>query len=189
MNGEGYSSVIGSAQYQMLQRTVFSQKEQAVFAVLDGALIDGLPERLRRDAPDAMCLFSGRLDPMLEAAAPHLVPLQPDTPAAHLALRDGWNDHWGIVLVANPGTDIHTMRAHLRRNLRVAVPGGASVFFRFYDPRAFRNVIPTLKGEHRTAFYGPIQGCYVEGRSPESALFFSRDNVRETRTVALAAAA
>lgn len=188
MQGESVF-VIGQEQYEQLQRAVFSQGQRPVFAVLDGAIIDDLPARLQRQAPEAMCLFSGDLDPMLAAAAPYLLQLEPDSSATRLALQDGWNEHWGIVLVADPGTDIYALRAHLRRILRVSTPGGESMLFRFYDPRAFRGVVPTFDAAQRKAFFGPIHGCYIEGRSSECVLHFARDGVEAPHQLSLAAAA
>lgn len=181
--------VIGQGQYEQLQRLIFRRGEQPVFAVLDGAIIDDLPTRLAQTAADAMCLFSGDLDPMLAAAAPYLVALHANTPIAKLALMDGWDEHWGIALTADPGTDIHTLRSHLRRILRVKAPDGGSMLFRFYDPRAFRSVVPTFDDAQRKAFFGPIQSCHVEGRIPGSVLHFTRDDAIAPRLQPLAAAA
>lgn len=186
LNGNVF--VIGQGQFEQLQRAVFAT-EHPVFAVLDGALIDNLPARLRQAAPEALCLFSGDLDPMLAAAAPYLVPLHKGSAATRLALSDGWNAHWGIVLVADPGIDMHAMRAHLRRILRVRAPGGDAMLFRFYDPRAFRTVVPTFDAQQYKAFFGPIQGCYVENRAGDSALHFTRDSSDAPAMLPLAAAA
>ena len=157
--------MIAQGQYELLQRAIFAHPGRSVYAVLDGAIVDNLPARLNRHAPDAMCLFSGQLDPMLEAAAPYMMELRADTDIAQMALREGWNEHWGIVLVVDPGTDAYALRSHLRRNLRVTSPGGEPMLFRFYDPRAFRTVVPMLDADQRKAFFGPIQGCYIESRS------------------------
>lgn len=181
--------VIAQGQYEQLQRMIFGSGDKSVFAVLDGAIIDNLPARLQAAAPDAMCLFSGDLDPLLAAAAPYLVQLSPNTPIAQLALRDGWGEHWGIILTVDPGTTLHTLRAHLRRVLRVKTPDGSSMLFRFYDPRAFRSVIPTLDTEQRASFYGPIQACYAEGRAPGSVLHFLRNASGTPHAVPLAIAA
>lgn len=181
--------VIGQGQYEQLQRTVFGQGQRPVFAVLDGAIISDLTVRLQQHAPEAMCLFSGDLDPMLAAAAPYLIPLQPGSGASKLALCDGWNEHWGIILVADLGTSMQALRAHLRRILRVSTPGGNSMLFRFYDPRAFRSVVPSFDTEQRKTFFGPIHGCYVESRTSDSALYFSRDGGELPHTLPLAAAA
>jgi hypothetical protein len=177
--------VIDQGQFERLHRMVFAQDPSCpVFAVLDGAIIDDLPALLQRHAPDAMCLFSGDLDPMLAAAAPYLFGLTPGSPAAALALRDGWNAHWGIVLVADPGTSLHDLRAHLRRILRVRSPDGEPMLFRFYDPRAFRCVVPTFDVAQRQAFFGPIRISFVESPTGD-VLQFLRDGDPTPRALSL----
>ena len=81
--------MIPQGQYESLHKLVFGQRARAVYAVMDGAMIEGLPGRLAEIAPDAACLFEGALDPMLSAAAPWLVKLDPDSTATQMALRDG----------------------------------------------------------------------------------------------------
>ena len=73
--------------------------------------------------------------------------------------------------------------------LRVRAPDGASMLFRFYDPRAFRTVIPVLDPPARREFFGPIHGVYVEGRTPDCALFFARDGRPEPQALPLSTAA
>jgi hypothetical protein len=189
MNVRRRDPVIPQGQYESLHRMVFGQPARSVYVVMDGAMIEGLPGRLAQIAPDAACLFEGALDPMLSAAAPWLVKLDPDSSATQMALRDGWNGHWGIVLLTDAGLDLRAVRSHLRRVLRVRAPDGASMLFRFYDPRAFRTVIPVLDAAARREFFGPIHGVYVEGRSPDSVLFFARDGKPEPRALPLSTAA
>ena len=189
MSGWRQHQVIPQGQYEALHRTVFGHPTLAVYAVLDGAMIEGLPARLAQVAPDAACLFEGSLDPMLSAAAPYVIKLAPQSAAAQLALKEGWNDHWGIVLVTDASVDLRTVRSHLRRVLRVSAPDGTSMLFRFYDPRAFRTVIPVLDAAARREFFGPIHGVYVEGRTPDSALYFARDGKPEPQSLPLPAAA
>jgi hypothetical protein len=189
MNTWRRDQVIPQGQYESLHRMVFGHRARAVYAVMDGAMIDGLPGRLAQIAPDAACLFEGALDPMLSAAAPWLVKLDPESTATQMALRDGWNGHWGIVLLTDAGLDLRAVRSHLRRVLRVRAPDGASMLFRFYDPRAFRTVIPVLDASARREFFGPIHGVYVEGRTPDSALFFARDGKPEPQALPLSTAA
>ncbi|MEO5628519.1 MAG: DUF4123 domain-containing protein [Thermomonas sp.] len=189
MRGWRKDQVIPQGQYEALHRAVFGHPARAVYAVLDGAMIDGLPARLAKVAPEAACLFEGSLDPMLSAAAPYVVKLDPQSSATELALKEGWNGHWGIVLLTDAGLDLRAVRSHLRRVLRVSAPDGTSMLFRFYDPRAFRTVIPVLDPTVRREFFGPIHGVYVEGRTPDSALFFARDGKPEPQSLPLPAAA
>ena len=102
-----------------------------------------------------------------------------------MLLEEGWNAHWGIVLLTEKGTTREVVRNHLRRCLRVRGPSGDGLLFRFYDPRAFRAVIPTLDADSRRQFFGPIRGCYVEDRRPDTALYFSRDGDRGPRQLPL----
>lgn len=181
--------VIGQGQFEQLQRIVFNRKDRHVFAVLDGAIIDNLPQRLQQSAPNAMCLFSGDLDPMLAAAAPYLVQLHPDTEITRLVLQDGWDEHWGIILTTGTNTNLQTLRAHLRRVLRVKTPDGSSMLFRFYDPRAFRSVVPTFDQEQRATFFGAIHTCHIEGRVAGSVLSFHREENACPRMMPLTAVA
>ena len=160
MSGWRQHQVIPQGQYEALHRTVFGHPTLAVYAVLDGAMIEGLPARLAQVAPDAACLFEGSLDPMLSAAAPYVIKLAPQSAAAQLALKEGWNDHWGIVLVTDASVDLRTVRSHL-----------------------------VLDAAARREFFGPIHGVYVEGRTPDSALYFARDGKPEPQSLPLPAAA
>ncbi len=189
MNARRRHQVILQGQYESLHRMVFGNPARAVYAVMDGAMIEGLPGRLAQITPEAACLFEGALDPLLSAAAPWLVKLDPGSAAAQMILREGWNGHWGIVLLTDAALDLRAVRAHLRRVLRVRAPDGSSMLFRFYDPRAFRTVIPVLDPQARREFFGPIHGVYVEGRTADSALFFARDGRPEPQALPLPTAA
>ena len=124
---------------------------------------------------------------MLSAAAPWLVRLAPGSAATRMALHEGWNGHWGIVLATAADQDLRSVRAHLRRVLRVRAADGKAMLFRFYDPRAFRAVVPALAPAQRKEFFGPIHGCYIENRSADSVLYFARDAGPEPRAIPLAA--
>src|SRR3546814_4785931 len=165
-------------QLRALRRGVFGRgngaAEATVFAGLGGAMVADRAERLRAAGCDYSCLFSGDLDPMLEAASPHLVRRRAYDRFTDAILREGWNAYWGIGLRTAPGTDLYAVRHHLRRFLRVIGADGKAMFFRFYDPRAFRVVIPTLGGAERRDFFGPVQGFVVEDAAADSALVYAR---------------
>jgi hypothetical protein len=158
----------------------------AVYAVLDGCMVKQLPTRLHESGCEYSCLFSGRLDPALEAAAPYLVRLDPQAAFTRSVLREGWNDHWGIVLQAPAQTDLYAVRHHLRRFLRVTGPGGRAMFFRFYDPRAFRVTIPGMRRADYREFIGPLLGIYTEGRSVDTLLHFAADGAPQGKALPLA---
>jgi len=160
-----------------------------VYAVLDGATVEDLPGLLQGSGCEYSCLFSGLLDPMLEQAAPYLVALEPRHPFTDLVLGKGWNSHWGIVLQTARGTDLYAVRQHLRKHLRVVDAQGHAMFFRFYDPRAFRLVIPQLERAARREFFGPLSGFMVEAAQADALLAFEAGGPSGGRQVALVAAA
>ena len=165
--------MIDATTMDRLREQVFKGAGQAgVYAVLDGAMIEQLPARLDASGCEHACLFSGDLDPLLEEAAPHLVQLSRNDPFCETVLRLGWNDHWGIILHAGNDMDFYTVRQHLRRHLRVVDAGGNPMFFRFYDPRVFRMVIPQLSSKSRRDFYGSIRRFLVESEQDDALLCF-----------------
>ena len=110
--------MIPQGHFESLHRMVFAQPGRAIYAVMDGAMIDGLPDRLARAAPESACLFEGSLDPMLSAAAPWLVRLAPGSAATRMALHEGWNGHWGIVLATASAI------THSKMLIRIAIALG-----------------------------------------------------------------
>lgn len=166
--------MIDAPQLDALARILFPRDSAcAVFAVLDGCMIKQLPQRLRESGCDYTCLFSGRLDPELEAAAPFLVQLKSDAAFTRSVLADGWNKHWGIVLHGPAHLDLAAVRDHLRHFLRVTGPGGKPMYFRFYDPRAFRVTIPCMRRGDYREFMGPLQAVFTEGTEAHTVLHFA----------------
>lgn len=181
--------MIEPALQEALREAVFGRGNEAVYAVLDGAMVDGLPRMLQESGCEYSCLFSGLLDPMLEDAAPYVVRLSRRHAFTDLILGKGWNSHWGIVLWAAAGVDLYAVRQHLRKHLRVIDAQGNPMFFRFYDPRAFRLVIPQLERAARREFFGPLSGFMVEAAQADALLAFEAGGPSGGRQVALVAAA
>lgn len=177
--------MIDAHQLEVLHRTLFKNPSDSICAVLDGCLVEGIVERLRVSGCEHSCLFSGQLDPVLAAAAPYLVRLQAETHFTMEVLREGWNAHWGIVLRLPEGADFLELRHHLRRFLRITGPGGKPFFFRYYDPRALRSVLPSLKCEAFREFMGPILGIYAEGSTPDCMVHFSPADASDAMTIPL----
>lgn len=175
------------SRYQLIRKMVFDASGLPTFAVLDGALIPGLPGRLLQDAPDALCLFIGDLEPSLAAAAPYVVPLRPAGAVSAMVLREGWHADWGIILSADPGTDVHAIRNHLRRILHVPPVGAAPRLFRFYDPRAFRTVVPGFGPNQYRALFGPIVRWLIP--DGDTLLDFRRGGASRPIRIPLASAA
>lgn len=120
----------------------FFTADTRIFALLDAACLEGLPELLRAEDLPHKSLFSGKLADSAEGAAPYLVELHPHSNLLRALLSDRedrstgpgafWAAQAGIFLATRLTLD--ALRQHLRRFLRVLDPDGAAYFFRFWQP-------------------------------------------------------
>jgi hypothetical protein len=168
-----------------LRRHLFADPGRKAYAILDGCQIEDLPAWLKSSQVDCACLFDGPLDPLLEAAAPQIVLLANDQPMTEAILRDGWNRQWGVIAQTSARVDISALRQHLRGLLMVDLPGGRHALFRFYDPRAFKSVLPHLDHRQRDALFGPVSAWFMQGSSVDSAVCFEPGQSAEGRELPL----
>jgi len=140
------------------------------FAVLDGASVPGLLEKLGQWRPEFVCLYRGELEPDLAEVAPYLVLLEPETEFAEWVISEGWGNHWGVFAISE--VDLQAMRQHLRRLLTVYDESGKPLLFRFYDPRVLRTYIPTCNSEELAAIFGPVSAYILEDDDPARLLTF-----------------
>ena len=145
---------------QSLIKYLFSQPATNVYAVLDGASVEQLPQLLWEHEPENICLYRGELEPDMAAVAPYLVKLEYDHPFTRLVCEQGWGKHWGIYIITPAEVDIRTLRQHFRKFLMVYNPDGKLIYFRYYDPRVLRAYLPTCNAEDINIVFGPI-GSYV----------------------------
>jgi hypothetical protein len=153
---------------------LFTGETAFVYAILDGASVYDLPQTLQRSNAEYECLFPGRLEPDMEAVAPYLVKLEPDSELAAQIVERGWGEHWGVF--AHSDADMLEMRLHLRPLLIVRHPDGNRVRFRYYDPRVMRLFLPTCTTEELETMFGPIQSYLLEDEDPNHMLRFRIDS-------------
>ncbi len=158
----------------MTDRSRFIEEEifregAGTFAVLDGASVPALLERLEAWQPEYVCLYLGDLKPDLAEAAPYLVALAPGSEFSDWVLA-GWGNHWGIFAIAE--ADLRTLRQHFRRLLTVHDETGKPLLFRYYDPRVLRAYLPTCNAAELAEIFGPVAAYAVEGDGPDTALWF-----------------
>ncbi len=147
-------------------QTLFADPYQTVYAVIDGAIYPGLPERLAV-APQSLCLLRGDLDAQVAQAAPYLVQLE-----QHNELTDelvaGWGQHWGIFALS--AADWRTLRQHFRGLFLVYSPDGQPLYFRYYDPRVLRTYLPTCSAAELATVFGPVSQYILEGERDQTLL-------------------
>jgi hypothetical protein len=142
-----------------------------VFAVLDGAANPRIVEAIAQHEPLSVCLYRGETSPVIRAAAPWLVQLEPYTAFTEWLIAEGWGRAWGIF--AQTRGDMLAMRLHFRRLLTVSLPDGREVFFRFYDPRVLRAHLPTCKPRERATMFGAVDAYLLEGERPAELIRFA----------------
>jgi hypothetical protein len=140
------------------------------FAVLDGASVPGLLEKLDQWRPEFVCLYRGELNADLAEVAPYLVRLESGTEMTEWILSNCWGGHWGIFAIAE--ADLQAMRQHFRCLLTVYDEKGKPLLFRFYDPRVMRMYLPTCNAEELGAIFGPVANYLLEDESSRSSLRF-----------------
>ena len=156
---------------QAVETYLFAADDNLTFAVLDGASIPELLEKIHALQPKSECLHTGELEPDMAEVAPYLVQLEPDSDFTNWVVAIGWGKHWGIF--AQTPADFRTMRLHFRRCLVVYNTEGRPLMFRYYDPRVLRPHLPNCKADELKALFGQIVSYVVEDEDPKAALRFS----------------
>jgi hypothetical protein len=146
-----------------------------VYAILDGARDAKIEPLVRLGRRDYECLYSGKLAPRLQAAAPYLVHLSREGKLTRDLLESGWGQSWGLYAIAPNDSGLQQLRRHFRDFLRVQDEEGKKLVFRYYDPRVLRVYLPTCTPEETKRFFGPVIRYVLEGPSGQSLLEFSRD--------------
>ena len=130
--------------------------------LLDGARDPAVFHLVRRGGLEYSCLFAGRLEPRLQAAAPYLVHLAAGSPTTNALLRQGWGNSWGILTVAPANVTLQQQRLHLKKLLRVQTEDGAVLAFRFYDPRVLNLYLPSCTDAEWQTMLGPLESIVTE---------------------------
>jgi hypothetical protein len=156
-----------------------SNSALSVWAILDCARDDRIYPALRTSQLDYLSLYSGRLHPAVEAAAPHLIELAPTYRFTPKLIEMGWGQSWGVFVRTEDGANL---RGHLRKFLRVQDHTGRTLIFRYYDPRVLRVFLPTCQPEELSTFFGPIHSYLVEsGDGGRSLIEYRFDGLRLTQ--------
>ncbi len=149
--------------------TLFSEPDNSVYAVLDGAAIPGLLNRLNQFQAEYICLYRGELAADIAATAPYLVTLSPDTELTNWLLSL-IGHHSGIF--ARTTASMREMRQHLRTFLMVYDPESKAIYFRYYDPRVLRTYLSMCSDAEAKIVFGPITHYFVENETGDQLLSF-----------------
>lgn len=144
-----------------------------LFAIVDGAAVEGLPNLLDAAAANYRCLYRGELDDDLNAAAPYLLELDQKSEFGRNFATARWGHSAAVFVHVSPSADIDDLRRHFRKLNRVKGPAGEDYLFRYYDPRVLRVFLPTCDGEQLAAMFDDVVLAYVcEGEGARDAMRF-----------------
>ena len=153
-----------------VQRLLFAEEGLNVFAVLDGASIPDLLDRLYGLLPEFECLYPGDLEPDIAEVAPYIVQLRLESEFTTWVINRGWGRHWG--LFAASSSDFAAMRRHFRSLLTVHDSAGTPMRFRYYDPTVLRRYLPTCRADELSTMFGPVSCYLLEAADPGILLRF-----------------
>ncbi len=145
-----------------------------LYCVLDGANVPNLPMRLYETRVPNFCLFRGDLPPDVVHVAPYVVNLLPNNQFTEWVLEEEPGKNRGIF--AHCRFSITEMRRHFRSLISVHDEEGNPLIFRFYDPRVFRNFIPTCELEEVKTLFGKVETYFVEAENSPNMLSYKIDN-------------
>ena len=150
---------------------LWQDQDRHVFAVLDGASIPTLLDKLYgEDPPRFECLYRGELEPDMAECAPYIAEVERDTDFAEWAIGTGWGNHWGIFAVSQ--AELKDVRLHFRKLNMVYGPDGRPLLFRYYDPRVMRIFAPTCSAADLKKLFGPVERFVMEAPEPRQGLAF-----------------
>ena len=131
------------------------RQDAYTYAVLDGASMPNLPNRLYEMGPRHSCLYRGELSDEVVHVAPYMVLLERDSDFCNWLFSECWGKHWGIFAQSplSPGG----MRRQLRSILTVDDDLGHPMLFRYYDPRVLVPFLVTCTIDELNFIFGQIK--------------------------------
>jgi hypothetical protein len=150
---------------------LLTEEGEAVCAMLDGASVPGLLERLDAEPSlEVECLLRGKLAPDMAEVAPYLVKLDPESEFTRWVVGTGWGQHWGSFVTSREG--FRKLHSHLRALSLVYRRDGTPLYFRYYDPRVLRVFLPTCSPEQLKQMFGPVDAFLAENDGGDTLNIF-----------------
>ena len=134
--------------YPQLKAAVWADRHARVHAVIDGAVVPGLPTRVAAAECNGWdCLLRGALPDAVALAAPYLVELSEASPFSDWLLAEATANHpgWGVVLVSRHA--LLRVREHCRTLSEVLLPEGGRRRWRWWDPELLAVLLPSCSAE------------------------------------------
>ncbi len=164
---------------EQFQNELFNELDLKTYAVIDGAQVVELQERLQGSQQNFVCLWSGQLASDLQQVAPYLVQLKRDCEFTLWLLENGWSNSWNIFLSTR--SSMKMLRKQLRKFLTVVAEDGETLVFRFYDPRVMKAFMRNIDAQQSQQLFqgiavfryeSPLESELVSVKSINDELMF-----------------
>jgi len=157
---------------QQFLREFLCDQPGFLYALVDAAHGSAVWEFLRRTEGLHQSLFDGESGEQLASAAPYLVAIDVNDTILDVLIHDSWRQGWCTFVLSSSGFD--QLRTHLRELLVVDEDEDESLlYFRFYDPRVLRNVVPECDEEQLDELFECVDGFVVESTVMDEVIKFS----------------
>jgi hypothetical protein len=166
--------MLNNSQFNQIQDLLFTDPEQYVYAVIDGAACPELRFKIYDWEPVSSCLWSGELEPDLEEVAPYMVLLERDSQFTEWLITESWGQNWNI-FVQSP-LEPKAFRKQIRKLLLVRSPNGKNLAFRFYDPRVLSIIAPLLDFNQIEEIFKDISYLTLQTTDNKNLLTLQCDN-------------
>lgn len=142
-----------------LREHLVRQRQGRHFAVVDGAVLDGLLTPLYALGRNRFtCLLAGGADPDVAHVAPYLVELDPEAAVLDF-LETRAALPWGYFLAS--ALPLRQLHLHLRPYSVARGPAGEELVFRFWDPRVLRSMGAIFSSSQSEAFMQGVDAIYL----------------------------
>ena len=147
----------------------------SLYAGLDAARDPRVLELCRESVDETRSLYEGVQGEALADVAPYLVGFARGSSLLERLVREGWGKSFGVFIESR--APFKAVRRHLRRFLIVAAETtNKRFYFRYYDPRALREILPLLTVRQADEIFADvIDGFLAEGEDGEVASFARPD--------------
>lgn len=160
-----------SKQQQILTYLQTLASTTTLFGIMDAAREPSILMRLHKHGEQCQSLYEGEKGQSLAPYGPWLVRLPSASPLLVELVNEGWGQSWGIFLTSM--LSFADVRKHFRHFLKVQLPDGRHVFFRYYDPRVLRTYLASSLPQDLKEFYGTMQRFVMEAEEGNAILEYT----------------
>ena len=135
---------------------------ETLYGVFDAARDERVLVLLREAVEEHRSLYEGAKGLALAEVAPYLVRFAPGSRLLRALVEEGWGESWGVYFTSGRGPK--AARRHLRRFLMVEEgTTGKRLYFRFYDPRVWRDFLALATARQKSEMFEEIDEILLEG--------------------------